>query len=261
MPFTLSEIIVLFFTYSVIGWIWETIYCSIKDHHYDYRGFLFGPYCPVYGFAVTTILICTDKFQDNLILLFIVGIIVATIFEYVASLFLEKVFHMTLWDYSHLWGNIQGRVAPVISLFWGIGVVLLVKFIQPFVQKVINFEEAKTHGALAAIIVVVMGTDLVLTIISVRKFHATTQMWNQKINARLHKLHVKLDEATDNLKIRKQLENWHEDMIKHIDEIRPKERLSWNQRRFIKSFNKMKFTDTNKFEELKEDLIKHGLLK
>lgn len=56
MPFTLSEIVVLFFTYSVIGWIWETIYCSIKDHHYDYRGFLFGPYCPVYGFAVTTII-------------------------------------------------------------------------------------------------------------------------------------------------------------------------------------------------------------
>ena len=61
MPFTFSEIIVLFFTYSVIGWIWETIYCSIKDHHYDYRGFLFGPYCPVYGFAVTTILICTYR--------------------------------------------------------------------------------------------------------------------------------------------------------------------------------------------------------
>lgn len=55
MPYTLSEIIVLFFTYSFIGWLWETCYCSIKDKHYDYRGFLFGPYCPVYGFAVTTI--------------------------------------------------------------------------------------------------------------------------------------------------------------------------------------------------------------
>ena len=99
MPYTISEIIVLFFTYSFIGWLWETIYCSIKDHHYEYRGFLFGPYCPVYGFAVTTVLICTKDVQDNIFLLFIVGIIVATVFEYVASLFLEKVFHLKLWDY------------------------------------------------------------------------------------------------------------------------------------------------------------------
>ncbi len=42
---------------------------------------------------------------------------------------------MKLWDYSHLWGNVQGRVAPVISLFWGVGVVFLVKIIQPFIQK------------------------------------------------------------------------------------------------------------------------------
>lgn len=117
MPFTISEIIVLFFTYSVVGWLWETFYCFIKDHHFAYRGFLFGPYCPVYGFAVTTILVATYDVQHNLILLFLVGIIVATIFEYVASLFLEKVFHMKLWDYSHLWGNLQGRVAPQISLF------------------------------------------------------------------------------------------------------------------------------------------------
>lgn len=119
MPFTFSEIIVLFFTYSVIGWIWETIYCSIKDHHYDYRGFLFGSYCPVYGFAVTTILIYTHRIQNNLFLLYIVGVIVVTIFEYFASVFLQYVFHMKLWDYSHLWDNVQGRIAPIISLFLG----------------------------------------------------------------------------------------------------------------------------------------------
>lgn len=261
MPYSLSEIIVLFFTYSVVGWLWETVYCSLKDGHYDYRGFLFGPYCSVYGFAITTILICTYRVQDNIFLLFIVGIIVASLLEFVASLFLEKVFHMVLWDYSNLWGNIQGRVAPVISLFWGFGVVILVKFVQPFIQKVINWEEMNTHGALAAMIVVGMGTDLILTIISVRRFHATTQMWNERINARLDKLHARVDQATDDWKLRKNLANWHEDMIKHIDEIRPKRRLSWNQRRLINSFAKMKFDDAERFENLKQDLIKRRLLK
>ena len=56
-------------------------------------------------------------------------------------------------------GKCTGRVAPVISLFWGVGVVFLVKIIQPFIQKIINWEEARTHGYLALIILLGMGTD------------------------------------------------------------------------------------------------------
>ncbi len=234
MPFTFSEIIVLFFTYSVIGWIWETIYCSIKDHHYDYRGFLFGPYCPVYGFAVTTILICTYRIQNNIFLLYVVGVIVATIFEYFASVFLQYVFHMKLWDYSHLWGNIQGRVAPIISLFWGIGVVFLVKVIQPFVQKLITWEEIKTHGYLALIIVIVMGTDFILTIFSVEKLHMSTKSWNERLNTRMKLDEIKLNQAFDKLM----------------------ETLSWNQKRFLTSFPQLKFTDTKKFNQFKNRWIK-----
>ena len=231
MLFTFSEIIVLFFTYSVIGWIWETIYCSIKDHHYDYRGFLFGPYCPVYGFAVTTILICTYRIQNNFFLLYIVGVIVATIFEYCASLFLQYVFHMKLWDYSHLWGNIQGRVAPVISLFWGIGVVFLVKIV---VQRIINWEEAKTHGYLALIIFLVMGTDFILTIISVEKFHLSTKHWNERFTTQL-----KVDEGKLNEQFDKLLESF-----------------SWNQKRLLTSFPHLKFTDARSFNEVKSRLIR-----
>ena len=233
MPFTLSEIVVLFFTYSVIGWIWETIYCSIKDHHYDYRGFLFGPYCPVYGFAVTTILICTYRLQDNLLLLYVVGVIVATIFEYCASVFLQYVFHMKLWDYSHLWGNIQGRVAPIISLFWGLGVVFLVKIVQPFIQKIINWEEARTHGYLALMILLVMGTDFILTIISVEKLHLSTKHWDERLNAQL-----KVDENKLNDRFDKLLESF-----------------SWNQKRLLTSFPHLKFTDVRHFNEVKHRLI------
>ena len=53
MTYSLADIIFLFFIYSFVGWLWETVYCSIKDKKFAYRGFLVGPYCPVYGFAVT----------------------------------------------------------------------------------------------------------------------------------------------------------------------------------------------------------------
>lgn len=254
MPYTISEIIVLFFTYSVIGWLWETFYCSIKDHHYEYRGFLFGPYCPVYGFAVTTILICTKDVQDNLLLLFLVGILVATIFEFVASLFLEKVFHMKLWDYSHLWGNIQGRVAPVISLFWGIGVVFLVKFIQPFIQDVINVEERVTHGWLAVGITVVMGLDTVLTMISVERFHTTTKMWDQRINEFINRVRLRVESHMPE-KGKLKVGDWRHSVMQHFDELRPSH-LSWNHKRLIKSFPKLKVTDAPKFMEIKKEILK-----
>lgn len=253
MPYTISEIIILFFTYSFIGWLWETIYCSIKDHHYEYRGFLFGPYCPVYGFAVTTVLICTKDVQDNIFLLFIVGIIVATAFEYVASLFLEKAFHLKLRDYSKLWGNLQGRVAPAISLFWGFGVIILVKFIQPFIQKIINLEERETHGWLAVGITIVMGIDTILTVISVERFHMTTKMWDSHINQFIERVRSRVESRMAE-KGRLKVGDWHHSVIQHYDELKPN-RLSWNQKRMLKSFPKLRVLDAPKFMEIKKAIF------
>ena len=115
MGYSITDIIFLFFIYSFIGWLWETIYCSICDKKFAYRGFLAGPYCPVYGFAVATVLIGTKPFQNNLLGLFISGMLIATIFEFLAGWLLENFFHMKLWDYSDLFGNVKGWIAPEIS--------------------------------------------------------------------------------------------------------------------------------------------------
>lgn len=257
MPYTISELVVLFFTYSVVGWLWETFYCSIKDHHYAYRGFLFGPYCPVYGFAVTTILVATYNVRNNLFWLFVIGMIVASIFEYFASVFLEKVFHMKLWDYSDLWGNLQGRIAPAISLFWGIGVVLLVRFIQPLIQQVINWEESWTHGFLALFITVGMVTDTVMTIFSIRHFHMTTKQWDQRINDFQEQLCHRIRTAAqpEERALRKQqLANWRESFLTHLEK-RPEQLLRWNERRMIKSFPKMRVLDAKRFNQIKQDLF------
>jgi uncharacterized membrane protein len=77
MWYSISNLVFLFFIYSFIGWLWETVYCSLKDKQFVYRGFLAGPYCPVYGFAVTTVLFLTKPFQENLPILFFGGLIIA----------------------------------------------------------------------------------------------------------------------------------------------------------------------------------------
>lgn len=111
---------------------------------------------------------------------------------------------------------------------------LSVKVIQPFIQKLITWEEIKTHGYLALIIVIVMGTDFILTIFSVEKLHMSTKSWNERLNTRMKLDEGKLNQAFDKLM----------------------ETLSWNQKRFLTSFPQLKFTDTKKFNQFKNRWIK-----
>ena len=131
-------------------------------------------------------------------------------------------------------GHVQGKIAPIISLFLGIRVGFLVKVIQPFVQKLIIWEEIKTHGYLALIIVIVMGTDFILTIFSVEKLQMSTKSWNERLNTRMKLDEGKLNQAFDKLM----------------------ETLSWNQKRFLTNFPQLKFTDTKKFNKFKNRWIK-----
>lgn len=63
----MSQVILLFFIYSFIGWLWETVYCSLKAKKFVYRGFLVGPYCPIYGFGVLSVLYFVEPFENNLL--------------------------------------------------------------------------------------------------------------------------------------------------------------------------------------------------
>lgn len=120
----MSQVILLFFIYSFIGWLWETVYCSLKAKKFVYRGFLVGPYCPIYGFGVLSVLYFVEPFENNLLVLYVGSAVLVTILEYVTSYGLEKLFHASWWDYHDVPFNLNGRVALPVSLFLGIGVCL-----------------------------------------------------------------------------------------------------------------------------------------
>lgn len=254
MPYSISKIIVLFFVYSFIGWICETCYCSIKDHHFDNRGILVGPYCPIYGFTIVTTLICTKEIQNNLFFIFWVGLVIATAFEYFTSLILEKVFHIKLWDYSKLWGNIHGTVAPMTSILWAIAIVLTVKYLQPFIQTWVNIEEKDIHGWLAVSIIIIMGIDLVLTIFSIEKMNNMAKMWDTHIDQFIERVRAKV-ESRMHEKGKLKVGDWHHSVIQHYDELQPY-KLSWNHKRMLKNFSNLTILDAPKFMEIKKDILK-----
>lgn len=120
--------------YSFIGWALETVLCSIDAKKFVNRGFLNGPFCPIYGFGAILILLVLQPFAGNLLLLFLAGILLTSVLEYVTGYLLERIFSMKWWDYSGRFMNIKGRVCLANALAFGVLAVVLTWYIHPFVS-------------------------------------------------------------------------------------------------------------------------------
>ena len=105
----IKDIFLWFLLYSCIGWIYETILCSVKERRFINRGFLNGPYCPIYGVGAVVNLLALGRFT-NPAMLFFAGAIMDCTLEYITSWGMEKLFHARWWDYSKKFLNINGRV-------------------------------------------------------------------------------------------------------------------------------------------------------
>jgi len=135
MQYGQSQWLLFFFTYSVLGWIRESLYVSTKEHQWINRGFLYGPWLPIYGFGAIIILFLTLPVRKNLIWIFLLGMTGATVLEYVTGDVMERLFHVRYWDYSKQPLNVNGHICLGVSLAWGVFSILLVHFLHSPVEQ------------------------------------------------------------------------------------------------------------------------------
>jgi uncharacterized membrane protein len=162
----LSQFIWYFSIYSLFGWIWETSYLFFKHKKFIDVGFLKGPFCPLYGINALLVIIFLSPLQHNLILFYILSIFIVTFCEYLTSKIIESIFKIKFWDYSDFKFNIKGRIALSVSLFWGILLIILIKFIHPQISFLIKNIPAKTLYTGATVLVLYFITDSIYTIFS-----------------------------------------------------------------------------------------------
>ena len=136
--YSLREWIIFFYLYCFLGWLWESIFVSTKSKKWVNRGFLQGPMLPIYGSGAVMILFATLPVKENLFLVFIFGMIGATILEYITGLVMESLFHVRYWDYSDEKFNLKGHICLKCSLVWGIFSILMIKFIHPPIEALIQ---------------------------------------------------------------------------------------------------------------------------
>ena len=133
----------LFFIGSCFGWVLELLYRNLTHRHKKWinPGFCTGPYLPIYGFGLCTLFLLASL-EDlhliadpvwNRVALFLAMAVAMTLIEYIAGLACLKYLKVRLWDYSNLWGNIQGIICPLFSFFWAILGALYYFLIHPYI--------------------------------------------------------------------------------------------------------------------------------
>lgn len=128
----------LFLAYSFFGWIMEVIGKLIQYKRFINRGFLIGPYCPIYGTGAILITFLLKKYVDDPITLFIMAILVCGILEYITSYLMEKIYHARWWDYSQRRFNINGRVCLNTIIPFGLLGMFIIYVSNPFIIEKIE---------------------------------------------------------------------------------------------------------------------------
>lgn len=163
MWLVLRDSFLLFMIYSFIGWIIEIINFLFTSKKVVNRGFLIGPYLPIYGFGALFIIIFLQKYSGDLITLFCMCTIICSVLEYFTSYVMEKLFHARWWDYSKRRFNIEGRICLGNAALFGIGGCLVIYVANPLLTSLLSMLPSITLDALAIILLVIFVVDFLIS--------------------------------------------------------------------------------------------------
>lgn len=157
---------IYFFIYSFIGFVLETLYTFFTRGLLIWKKcFLINWLCPVYGFGAIAILLSTRLIKNYKILTMLVGAVAATAVEFVVHLFYEKILGVTIWNYSDLPLNIDGRICLTFTFFWCILSGFLVYFVHPFIEKITT----SIPKTLYLFLIMFVGIDAILSTVLYKK--------------------------------------------------------------------------------------------
>lgn len=148
LGFTVWRILAYFVVYSFLGFVIETFYGMLTKGVIESRqSFLYGPFCGIYGLGAVVMILFLQFFNKNNNHLFFGGFFIGSIVEYLVSLVGELILNVKWWDYSDMPFNIGGRVCIFFSIFWGLLAIYLMSYVNPKVDKLIDFFAAKMSMA------------------------------------------------------------------------------------------------------------------
>lgn len=159
----IETLIILFFIYSFLGWLMEVILTIFKEKKFINRGFLIGPYCPIYGWGCILIILLLEKQSGDILSVFLKAILICSLLEYFTSYFMEKMFNARWWDYSDKKFNINGRICLETMLPFGLGALLIFYVLNPLFINIFSYANEIVLIVIASILTIGFIIDNVIS--------------------------------------------------------------------------------------------------
>ena len=180
MEYSITVYFALFMIYSVAGWICEELLQIIQNKKIADRGFLIGPYCPIYGCGVILITICLTPFENHPVGLFILTMVLCGVLEYATSFIMEKAFNARWWDYSNMRFNINGRICLETLVPFGIAGLLIIYVFNPFLISMIGLMGENVLNITSIAILVIFVADVIVSSKIIYNFKKTNKEVSQQ---------------------------------------------------------------------------------
>lgn len=152
-----------FYFYCFGGWCFESVFVSLKSRKWVNRGFMRGPFLPLYGSGAVMMLVVSKPFQDNILLTYIAGVIGATALEYVTGIVMEALFQVRYWDYTGRFMNFQGRICLRSSIAWGFFTILMTKVIHRPIEQLVLSVPSRTLNYVTVFLTIYIVADFSLS--------------------------------------------------------------------------------------------------
>ena len=222
MPQNFYELVWIFIIYAFIGWCTEVSYAALDRGIFVNRGFLNGPYCPIYGCGVVIVVGILTPLKDNLLILFAGSFLLTSILEYITGFILEKVFHNKWWDYSDKPFNLHGYVCLKFSIYWGLACTFIMDVLHPIIYKGITMIPHILGVVLLSIIMAVFAVDCGVTVTTILQFNKRLKVMDE-MAARIHRLSDEIGEniyenVTTAVERSEEFQETHEELLTKLSD-------------------------------------------
>lgn len=163
--YTIPQWCLIFFIYSFLGWVWECLYVSGQERKWVNRGFMHGPFLPIYGVGAVLLLKVAGPFGLDWWKIYLIGMVSCTIMELFTGLLMERIFQVRYWNYSDEPLNIKGHVCLGVSMAWGAIAIFLNAFIHKPVEKLVFMIPDALAKTTVDMIIIIFVVDFALSFI------------------------------------------------------------------------------------------------
>lgn len=169
--YSLYQLFLMFCFWSFIGWCIEVIDMTYETGEYQNRGFLNMPICPIEGLGVIMVTVLFKPISNTIVPLFFACTVLCTAFELFVGWGMEKLFHARWWDYSNMKFNYKGYICLRNSILFGAGCVVVIRYIQPMVEKAIDSIPLKAGITIVIVMSVLIAVDTAVSLMAVKKLN------------------------------------------------------------------------------------------